>query len=200
MSDDTIEEVTHEDHGGWKAEIKYDTEPQSPKDWDQLGTLVTWHRRGHWDEDGRKVFGDPSDFLEQAKENNWRYIAVGAYEHGGITIFELGKGGPGTNCPWDSGQIGYIYTTPERSNEIMGKDATEQQVREALQSEIKTWDQYMRGEVYGVVVKGPDGEERESCWGMYGFEYAKEEAARMLAAEIENDQEEETKISRMMAL
>ena len=42
-----------------------------------------------------------------------------------------------------------------------------EKVREWLEGEIETFDQYIRGDVYGFIVE-EDGEEIDSCWGFYG--------------------------------
>ena len=39
-----------------------------------------------------------------------------------------------------------------------------------LESEIETWDTYLRGDVYGFVAEDPEGEQIDSCWGFYGDE------------------------------
>jgi len=37
-----------------------------------------------------------------------------------------------------------------------------------LEGEIETYDQYLRGDVYGFVIEDSEGEEVDSCWGYYG--------------------------------
>lgn len=34
--------------------------------------------------------------------------------------------------------------------------------------EVKTFDQYLRGEIYGFIIETVDGEHLDSCWGFYG--------------------------------
>lgn len=182
---------------GFVAKILYDEEPVSPKDWDQLGTLVTWSRRHCFDEDGQKRFGEPADFLEEAAEGGWTYLPVAMLDHSGIHLW-VGKGPHSSDSAgWDSGQVGYIYTTKERIEKL---GVPEDGVLACLAGEVGTWDQYVSGDVYGIVVDGPDGEQRESCWGFYGFEYAKQEAAEMLDNVIRYEGREAAKIDRMMAL
>ena len=57
-----------------------------------------------------------------------------------------------------------------------------------LRGEVEAFDQYLRGDVYGVIVqrvkRDEDGdevdtEELDSCWGFYGLDYAREEAKQM---------------------
>ena len=102
------------------------------------------------------------------------------YDHSGITM----RCAP-FDCPWDSGQVGFIYATPEMIREEYGCKIITKAVREKatklLRGEVETYDQYLTGDVWGVIVEDMYGEEVDSCWGFYGSDYAKEEAKDMLA-------------------
>lgn len=194
------------------------------EDWETLGTLVTWHRRlaiGHeqprleskeWllklagvDEDryytwwtARKrklgVGGNWSEALNDKISRELDYngvviLPVYAYEHGGITI-STGS----FNCPWDSGQFGYIYATKEKILSDFGKEGRrlgsedKDRTREILEAEVKIFDQYLTGDVwYWKVESRTIPEERpqtseddediewdliESCHGIYGYDDA----------------------------
>jgi hypothetical protein len=92
----------------------------------------------------------------------------------------------------------WIFDTPEDVRECIGEDATDEQIKAALEAEVKTLDQYLSGEVYGYVVRGPNGEdvsdlgatELDSCWGFFDehpYEYLKgeaSEAAECIAEQI----------------
>lgn len=194
MSREAVETLAKD---GFTAEILHDEDPMSPKEWDQLGTLVTWHRSYCFDQDGRKVFGSPAEFLGAAKEGGWIFLPVAMIDHSGISLYEGTRAHICDPGGWDSGQVGFIYTTPERMK-VIGTPTSE--VENVLRGELEQWDQYVTGDVYGVVVSGPDSGVRESCWGFYGLEYAKQEAQEMLDAEIEHEKREKAKIDRMMAL
>ena len=98
------------------------------------------------------------------------------YDHSGITI----STGP-FNCPWDSGQIGYIYVTKEAikkefNRKIMSKKL-EQKAIDIMRSEVNTYDDYLTGSVYGYVIE-PTDENKEincddSCWGFFGCNHEK---------------------------
>jgi hypothetical protein len=186
------------DRDGYRASIYRDPEPQSPKDWDQLGRLVTWHRRYVFDQDGRQDFGDPADFLRLARRHRWIFIPAGMIDHSGIRLYE-GSGSPHPYDPdgLDSAQVGYIYATRE-SMARMG--TTPQRAKRVLRQELEAWDQYVSGDVWGVVVTGPDREYLDSCWGFYGHDYAKGKAEQMLNDAIKYERQESEKIARSMAL
>lgn len=182
---------------GFTARLFYDEDPQSPKDWDQLGRLVTWHRRCCFDQDGQKEFGSPQEFLEQAKAEGWVYLPVAMIDHSGIHLWVGSKPHFTDSAGWDSGQVGFIYATKESIEKI---GTPRRLVKEVLEQEVETWDQYVSGDVYGVVVTDPEGNELESCWGFYGFDYAKGEMKGMLDAVVAGEAEEGRKIARMEAL
>jgi hypothetical protein len=52
------------------------------------------------------------------------------------------------------------------------------QARLLLISEVEAYDRYLRGEIYGFVVNGPDGELADSCWGFDSLDYCKEQATK----------------------
>ncbi len=103
------------------------------------------------------------------------------YDHSGLSI-SVGAFG----CSWDSGQVGWIFDTEEtrkQSGLVLG-ESYDLTVTEYLKDQVKEYDTYIRGEVYGVVVaKHDDGaitEVVDSCWGYLGDENAKAEAKAML--------------------
>jgi hypothetical protein len=88
------------------------------------------------------------------------------YDHSGITI----RTSP-FSCPWDSGQIGFIYATPERIREFYGVKRITAKVKadvlKHLHGEIETYDKYLTGEVYRYLIIDPDGNDVDSCSGYY---------------------------------
>lgn len=91
------------------------------------------------------------------------------YDHSGITINTIGF-----SCPWDSGQVGYVYTTKDTLNEIGVRYNSHIDVENRLKEEVKVYDEYLRGNVYGFCIVEYDEETEEeldevdSCWGFYG--------------------------------
>jgi hypothetical protein len=97
------------------------------------------------------------------------------YDHSGITISTRPF-----SCPWDSGQVGWTYCTPQMIRENWMKKRITKALREKaenlLRAEVETYDQYLRGDVYGYRVIDPSGKEVDSCWGFFGEKYCMEEA------------------------
>ena len=40
-----------------------------------------------------------------------------------------------------------------------------------MQAEVEDYSNYINGSVYGYVLEDNDGEELDSCWGFYGFDW-----------------------------
>ncbi len=171
--------------GNYELEILQDESPESPRDWDNLGTMVCFHRRYN--------LGDKHNFsVEEAEEMmKGKDICVSLplylYDHSGITM-STGS----FSCKWDSGQIGWIFVTKEQVRKEynvkkISKDLIEKVTR-VLEGEVETYDQYLTGDVYGyriskveVCDKGCEHkDEIDSCWGYYGMESVEEEGNSML--------------------
>lgn len=107
------------------------------------------------------------------------------YDHSGLTISLKPF-----SCPWDSGQIGWVYIGKEKLAEEWGSgpDAMDK-ARACLKAEVETYDQYLTGDVWGVRIKNADGEEMDSCWGFFG-DHARTEAQQMLDAAVKNHEKE----------
>jgi len=77
----------------------------------------------------------------------------------------------GFQCPWDSGQIGFIYVTTAKVREEYSAKRVSPQMRtkvaDYLRQEVQTFSDYVSGAVYGYVVE-KDNEEVDSCWGFIG--------------------------------
>lgn len=103
-------------------------------------------------------------------------------DHSGISMSTGDYGDP-----WDSGMVGVIFCPPDvvRREWGDGPDAHGKALK-CLETEVETYSAYLEGDVWGFIISlyvvddSEDGytvtEELESCWGFYGFEYAKREA------------------------
>ena len=149
---------------GYRVEVVKDEDPCSPREWDNAGTVALVDR-------SRYDFGDERLSHDEiyAITNDPSVIAlpIYMYDHSGITINTTGF-----SCPWDSGQVGIIYISRKDAIKEWGKTictaTVVQKARSCLKAEIETLDQFITGCVYGFIVKDPEGEETDSCWGFYG--------------------------------
>lgn len=93
-------------------------------------------------------------------------VSLYLYDHSGITMNTTGF-----SCPWDSGQVGWIYASKEDAlKEFGGKSftaSTRQKAETLLRGEVEEYDSYLRGECYGYELY-KSGELEDSCWGFIG--------------------------------
>jgi|LSQX01.3.fsa_nt_gb hypothetical protein len=104
-----------------------------------------------------------SDLHQLAEQKNV-ILPIYLYDHSGLTI-----NNSGFSCPWDSGQIGWIYASHDDIKKEYGTldNETIDKADSLLRAETKEYDSYLRGECYGFIIE-KDGEEIDSCWGFIG--------------------------------
>ena len=125
-----------------------------------------------------------TDVIHEVFDKHFISLPLYLYDHGNITM----SCGP-FSCPWDSGQVGFIFiprsvaaeewnsddkSFPQIRNTSMGDRefaSLEELVHYYMRGEVETYDQYLRGDVYGFVLLDEHGEEEDSCWGFYGDDW-----------------------------
>lgn len=154
--------------GNEVLEIHYDECNESPREWDNLGTMACFHSRYSLGDDHKYDM----EYITRL-ENNPKYISLPLYiyDHGGVTMNTTGY-----SCPWDSGKVGIIFVSKEQVRKEYGwkriTKAREKTIEGYLAGEVSTYDEYLIGNVYGFI-SYKDGEEVDSCWGFYGDEHEK---------------------------
>ena len=101
--------------------------------------------------------------LMQGMEN-MAILPLYLYDHSGITMNTAGF-----SCPWDSGQVGWIYADANMIKEEYGEvtPKTVSKAKELLEGEVKSYDYYLTGQCYGFKLFKGDAE-IDSCWGFIG--------------------------------
>ena len=150
---------------------------ESPRDWDEnFGTMVCFH--------SRYDLGDKHDLsIEEAQDlyDSKEVIALPLYlmDHSGLSMSTSDYG-----CSWDSGQVGFIYVSEDKIKETFMVDTITEDIRkkaiENLKAEVKVYDQYLCGDIWGFSIIDGRGETLDSCWGFYGYDTCKEEAEAAL--------------------
>ena len=160
----------------YKLEIFDDLNPCSPREFDNLGTMVCFHRRYNLGDETELKSSDFSSWEElesylYKEKNALIAIPVFMYDHSGLWINTTGF-----SCPWDSGQVGYIYISKEKvrreySCKRISKKLKEM-IREMLCSEVDLYNDYLSGNVYGFTLTNKENaEEIDSSCGFYGTDY-----------------------------
>jgi hypothetical protein len=176
------------DHGVI-AHIRQDDDPQNPRENDNPGVMVCWHRRYRLGD--KHDFKSPREMLchlagvdsdderpqnelwELAEARGYVILPLYLYDHSGLTMSTSPF-----SCPWDSGQVGYIYAGPEEMKRMGVKP---ENLKEALEGDVLEYDRYLRGDVYVVSIETPDDPHADDCCGVFGLDYAREEATAIAA-------------------
>lgn len=180
---------------GIRVRIEYDEDADSPANWDNLGKIAYYNR-------ARYVLGTEAvspDRLDEIRDGIESGALVGlpvfAYIHGAVTI-TTAESNP-FQCPWDSGQSGFVYCTRQDAIKEFGGELLTKSVREralkCLADEVETFNRYLNGDVYGYIVErvtSNDDEELDACWGFYGLDCAIEEGKAVAAHYVEKAAEE----------
>lgn len=176
-------------HGHTIIRIEHDSDCHTcdPRtDYPNVGTMVCFHSRYCLGDVNPK--GSPDEYLLQLMQEreyrlhgkdvpdsikpedmqtyiNKHYIMLPLYlyDHSGLSMSVDPFG-----CPWDSGQVGFIY---------MDRDSVEYDDPIAgLTAEVETYNQWLNGDIYGYIIEDSEGNVLDSCWGFYGVDQCKQEA------------------------
>jgi len=163
--------------------IERDNDPIDPREDDNLGTMVCSHRNYML---GDKQCGDTGllTYLDQKYniikprhteqydtvikkwfERNVISLPLYLFDHSGVTMSTT----PFFNNRWDSGQVGVIYVLKKDVRKEFNITRISKRIREhvvmRLCQEVKTYDEYLTGNVWGYVC---DDEIKDSYWGYLG--------------------------------
>lgn len=147
-------------HNGYTVRIIADEDAQPPEQDDEIFLITTSNRYFE-----QKRSGFEMDDARDGKYKRTHHVyPLYMYQHSG-TALSLEP----FTCPWDSGQVGFVLVSKRRG--LTGKAA-----REMARTYVESWHQYVSGDVWGYTITDADGEQADSCWGIYGQEYAVSEA------------------------
>lgn len=200
------EHIRHQEEDeatGLILKIIADFDPLNPRvDYDEASTMVCDHRNynlgdedGHdkarsairnsrdyreawedWDKEDHLDFSHGPDLYKAIKRcSDIITLPLYLYDHSGITI----RCNP-FSCPWDSGQVGFAFMAYSTIREsFMCKRVTPsilERAYELIKSEVRVYDMYLTGDVWGYVIETQEGDEVDSCWGFFGSEEVEKEA------------------------
>lgn len=168
-----VEPADTREYKGYKILIYQDDNPGNPRDWDNLGKMVCFHRNYKL---GDKHDLSVDDLKETVKRKDVIALPLYLLDHSGlwmrtVRFLEDPQG-------WDTSAVGYIfvdfatirkeYSVKRISRKLRRK------VEDVLEQEVQTYSQYLSGEVYGYSARNARGEVVDSCWGFYGDEGEKD--------------------------
>lgn len=149
-----------------------------------LGVLACWHRRYSLSDENAVdtlldeihktrpnfQYDEPAELWQACEKAGMIVKPVYLYDHSGLAVSTSPF-----NCPWDSGQVGFIAAPKSRIREMLGvKRITAKVIKrvfKSLESEIKWFNTYLAEGVYGFKLEEKqDGKwvEVGSSWGFVG--------------------------------
>ena len=160
-------EVETIEYRGHEIKVYQDPDAESPREWDNLGKMVCFHRR--------YALGDehdltPDELIEIINRKGTVALPLFLLDHSGLWMrtHNFSDVDPGQ---WDSGQVGYIYASRKMILKEYGRKRLSRQlverIKRVLLSEVEAYNQYLTGEVYGYTITYY-GEVVDSCYGFFG--------------------------------
>jgi hypothetical protein len=158
---------------GLRLRIVRDEGADSPREFDNIGTMVCWHHRYRLGD--VRPTDDPADWRADFDEENpdALILSLYLYDHGGVTMSVEDPG-----CRWDSGQVGWIYVTAEKIKAEFGDaEGAREKAEACLRAEVKVYASHLEGDVWRFVVERVSGcaecgtvgyDHEDSCGGFYG--------------------------------
>jgi len=168
-----------EEYKGHTIKIGYDDDPMNPRDNDNLGKMVCFHKRynlGDCHDLSSEDFGgwdDVKGYLVK-KLNAKVILPLYLYDHSGLHLKVGSFQGllPQGHAEFDSGQVGFIYVTAADIRENwMVKRISKRRIADAerlLNAEVAEYSAYLNGQVYYYNVVDEDDNIVDSAYGFLG--------------------------------
>lgn len=173
---------------GLKLEIFQDTDAQSPREDSNLGIMVCFHKRYNLGDktdikhDSFDSWSEIEKYLKKEKKAIM-ILPLYLYDHSGLRMKIGSFNGllPQGHAEFDSGMVGFIYTTKEKLEET-GVKNNKNEIARQLEGEVDTYDSYLSGDVYGYKITKEvkcdkcghvENEDVDSCWGFVGYDSIK---------------------------
>ena len=223
----TREDVHTEERKGYTIHIQADDSPESPREWDNAGVMVCWHRRYNLGDEQPKQDlrewlasfihsnsenlsdHEYNDVDDLTTEHLWKiinrefiFLPLYLYDHSGISISTGSFVGRSHHGDWDSGQVGYIYISKKQAVKEWGNKLFTKKLKEKtvnyLVNEVKIYDDFLTGNIYGFIIEDQEGEQLDSCWGFYpnhdnkpSYTYCLEEARSMVDYQVKQTEQKQ---------
>ena len=175
-----------------KLEIVNDQYPENPREfYGNLAIMACFHKRYNLGDETSFVTSDFNSWeefkeflLTKASPKAVCVKPLYLYDHSGLTIATTPF-----SCRWDSGQIGFVYTTKAKIRENYGvKRVTKRMLalaKKCIDAEVEEYDAYLRGDVYGWEITNLEtGQVIDSCYGYYDKDYCLQNGEEALRCHI----------------
>lgn len=130
--------------------------------------LVNWYRQEF--DDYKEDFDDGNEEGKFPLEADYWIFPLSCLVHSGVWL-SLRRSFACDSQGWDTSHVGAVLVAKEEWPE-------EAKAIEAAESLVEQWNQYLSGDVYGIVKETYDKDKKQvdqdSCFGVYGYKYALE--------------------------
>lgn len=163
---------------GSKVNIYPDDIIESPREWDNLGKMICFHKRYNLGDKHSYSYSQFDSWEEVRKQlvkdfNPVVILPLFLMDHSGLsmrTSSEMFRAVDSVG--WDWGQVGYILAPRETVlREYKRKIVSpklRQTVEECMVAEVKVYDQYLTGDCYWFDLLDKEDNSIDSCGGFFG--------------------------------
>lgn len=173
------------EHAGVVVEIVHDDDPLSPQENDNAGTIYSWHRWFVGDEripePDKWAYCDEDGDLDPEAEigsETWREVTLDEWfqlQYSAVVViplwYEEGRGGMASIYESDNPNCALVFTQEDLEKEWGG---SADDARRYAEARIKELDDYLQGQVWGIVIREPSDEIGGEgtgliLWSVWGF-------------------------------
>jgi len=165
------------EYKGYTFKVYQDENPEDPREWDNLGLMVCFHRR--YSLPNELDMKEPEDLAEWEKDNVKDILfrrPLFMYDHSVQYMSTRSFIGRAQHAEWDSGQVGFIYALKSRVRTNWNVKRVTRRCRDLasmyIDNEVDDYSNYISGNVYWFELTSPDGTE-ENYGSYYGWENTK---------------------------
>lgn len=160
-----IEKIKYKEY---EIKLYQDEDPISPRENDNLGTMLCKHRNYNLGDEKESKEMDVDDIKRFVLREDVISIPLYLLDHSGLWMrtgsFDCDPGG------WDTSMVGYITVTHEKVKKEYKKKriskALKKMALKVMEQEVQTYSDFLEGNIVGYIIE-KDGKQFDSCWGFY---------------------------------
>lgn len=148
-------DTIYKDNNGRFFRLFYDEYSESPRLDDNVATVLTWERDYNSPDENNDTFEEFAEkhgvdvskgcnldsVMEAMRKEGYYVVPVYALHHG-VAHYSIND----FNDPWDSGVVGVAFCKKQE-----GLPDNDDYLRKIIDREVKTYDAWVNGEIYGIV-------------------------------------------------
>lgn len=153
-------DTIYKDNSGRFFKLFYDEYSESPRLCDNVATIFTWERNYNSPDENDDTFEEFAEkhgvdvskecnldsVMDAMRKEGYYVIPVYALHHG-VSHYSIDD----FNDPWDSGVVGVAFCKKQK-----GLYDSDDYLRGIIDQEIKEYDTWVNGEIYGIALLGQD--------------------------------------------